>query len=317
MATFKIFKLTFTSPLHLSRGKMNTYESSDITLHSDTLKSAIYVAALQLDMKLWADDFMENMTISSAFPFDAKGCYLPMPLSYYPEVKTDERKAFKSVKFLTIKQFEAIAKGETTDVLDAERKANQPKIWERDTTQRVKINLEGDSEPFYVEKLYPEKGSGLYFMAQSESVDFTKLRAALRLLQDNGIGLQKGLGNGQFTFEEETLQIDLASNANAWLNLSLYRPIASELTDTMLKKSSYQFKKRGGWIASPAQEDNISLRKKAVLMFTEGSVFSFENIDNQAIVKGKVENIKPDTNQIEHPIWRDGKAIFLPITIAK
>ena len=44
---YQIAKLQFTSPLHLSKGKTTLDESLDV-LHSDTLKSALFVCALDL-----------------------------------------------------------------------------------------------------------------------------------------------------------------------------------------------------------------------------------------------------------------------------
>ena len=43
--SFDIIRLHFRQPLHLSRGKLNTYESSEHTLHSDTLQAALFVRA--------------------------------------------------------------------------------------------------------------------------------------------------------------------------------------------------------------------------------------------------------------------------------
>jgi CRISPR-associated protein Csm4 len=307
MATYTIYKLTFTAPLHLSRGKEDTYESSESTLHSDTLKSAIYVAALQLGMKDWADKFMQETRISSAFPFDEFGCYLPMPLSYHPNVKVEERKEFKKIKYLTIKQFEAISKGDLTSPL-IEGKAVQPDVWMRDITQRVKVNYEADSTPFYLEKLYPKEGAGLYFLVENEE-DKAKLDAAIKFLSETGIGLQRNLGNGRFEAKSDTLEI-ATTPSNAFMNLSLYHPANDkELSDDVLKNGTYQFKKRGGWLSSPELEDNLSLRKKGIMMFSEGSVFPFDNPND----KGCVKNVKPDTARISHEIWRDGKAIFLPV----
>jgi CRISPR-associated protein Csm4 len=310
MTPYTIYKLTFTAPLHLSRGKANTYESSDTMLHSDTLKAALYAAALQVGLQAWADVFMHETRLSSAFPFQGATLYLPMPLSYHPTIEAKDRKAFKAIKYLTIKQFEAVANQETITLLDAEGKAEQPTIWKRDTTQRVYINYEGDSEPFYLEKLYPVSvENGLYFMV-SDNTDFTTFEKVLNVLADNGIGLQRNLGNGRFKWQKETLSMNLPTQPTAYLNLSLYHPNQADLNDgQVLEKSVYQFKKRGGWVSSPEIEKNISLRKKAIMMFTEGSVFTFQGAEN----KGVVKDVRPDTAMISHEIWRDGKPIFLPI----
>ena len=44
---FDIIKMHFKSPLHLSKGKEDSYDSSNKILHSDTLQSAIFVCAIE------------------------------------------------------------------------------------------------------------------------------------------------------------------------------------------------------------------------------------------------------------------------------
>lgn len=320
-SSFKVYKLYFKTALHLSKGKNNSYESSDGVLHSDTLKSAIYVSLRQLfDDEQLMDTFMNDVTLSSAFPFVDKTenteFWLPRPLNYrHPneKVSPDLRKEYKKVNYVTIAQMSQILRGvHPSDLLDEKNKANQPKIWERSTTQRVKINYDDDSEPFYLEKMYPHnsQNSGLYFIVQGD-FQADAFDAALKLLADNGIGLQRSLGNGQFTFKKEEINIEIPDNAQSWVSLSLFRPTKDDVVD-ILEKSSYQFIKRGGWISSPEDDQFLSLRKQSIMMFTEGSVFAFDEIP----IKGVVENIRPVWNDEDlHPIYRDGKAIFLPLTI--
>ena len=69
--------------------------------------------------------------------------------------------------------------------------------------------------------------------------------------------------------------------------------------------------KRGGWLANPQEDKHRSLRKKSIYMFAEGSVFNVSETDLK--LQGKLVNLKPEgevfTNP--HPIWRDGRAIFV------
>jgi CRISPR-associated protein Csm4 len=316
--SFKVIKLYFKSSLHLSKGKNGSYESSEGVLHSDTLKSALYVSLRQLysDEALFKT-FMDNVVLSSAFPFvdkgDTAGYWLPRPLTYrHPEEKEkpELRKEYKKVNHVTISQMAQILRGEHPTDLLKEGKAHQPNIWKRDTTQRVKINYDDDSEPFYLEKMYPhdKAHSGLYFIIQDNGFDTSKLKAALKLLGDNGIGLQRGLGNGQFSFNEDSFEMDMPQG-QSWISLSLFRPQKEDIVP-VLDKSNYQFIKRGGWISSPEDEQFLSIRKKSIMMFTEGSVFAF----GEKPVSGIVENIRPVWNDDDlHPIYRDGKAIFLPM----
>ena len=80
-----------------------------------------------------------------------------------------------------------------------------------------------------------------------------------------------------------------------------------------LEQSSYQLIKRGGWVASPTNIDAVLHRKRSVYMFTEGSVFK-----SDSPLIGKVTDLQPalweeHADMIPHPVWRDGRAIFLPL----
>jgi CRISPR-associated protein Csm4 len=315
--SFDIYKLYFRTPLHISKGKLNTYESSDDRLHSDTLKSALFVCLLQLYGETEANVFMDSVKLSSAFPFDDKHYWLPRPLSFsFAQLETpDNRKALKKIQYFTLGQYAEILRGGLPTLeYDANQKANQPNIWIREVTQRVKINYDDDSEPFYLEKLYPaQKNAGLFFIFTGD-YDKDKLNAAVRLLGDNGIGLQKGLGNGQFEAVSTTISLQLPKDASSWVSLSLYRPENKAEIENGLEQSHYQFLKRGGWIASPQFDEHLSVRKQAVMMFTEGSVFEFETTNQPYLIKGIKENVRPIWNDERlHDVHRDGKAIFLPI----
>lgn len=317
--SFEIIRLHFRQPLHLSRGKLNTYESSEHTLHSDTLQAALYVCALQLYDQKTADEFKEKVRISSAFPWtEAHGYWMPKPISLHLDDDPDTRKEMKKIKYLQKKNFEQALRGETPptdDLLEnkgGEQKAIQPKIWQNDTTQRVVIDrINTASTPFYLEKLYPEgwhRDCGLYVLVKNEGFD--KLKSLFRLLGDNGIGLQRSLGNGTFqpVFPEEKLSIKLPQNYSAWVNLSLFRPEnEANLGKIQLEHSQYQLLKRGGWLASPEDTGHMSLRKKSVLMFSEGSVLAF---GDDASCEGGFSDLKPFGG---HPVWRDGRGIFLPM----
>lgn len=336
--TFQTFRLSFRTPLHLSRGKSDTYESSATVLHSDKLKSALYVTAIQLfgsppdseipmlkgevegEVKHIANIILKNLRLSSAFPYTKEGYWLPRPFSSTFKSETPQnKKELKSIQYLTVKQFETVAKGqEPTDLFDANDKARKPEVWEHETTQRVKINYGADSTPFYLEKLHAKKDTQLYFIAQLEgNVDedfWTKFKAVLHLLGDNGMGLQRGLGNGQFSFKEDILELDLPATNAAWMALSLYHPLNQDEVKSVLENSYYQFTKRGGWISVPEDENHLSLRKKSVLFFTEGSVFPFEAQHQSFLCKGDAAiDLRPDYDGFTHPIWRDGRAIFLPL----
>lgn len=321
--TFQVYKLIFNSPLHISKGKINSYESSNSVIHSDTLKAAFFVCAKMLFDEGIAKKLHDKILFSSAFPFDkikegeeSKIRYwLPRPLGYqFPDETAENRKAYKKVQFLEVAQYSKLLNGETPLLMKKDNgEFHQPEIWKKDVTQRVKISHNGDSDPFYLEKLYPVTDKGVYFIYHTEGGDLTaeehsQFDASMRLLGDNGIGLQRGLGNGQFSIEKGSFLIQLPQNATQWVSLSLYRPESKEQIEGIIKKSVYQFVKRGGWLNAPESDEHLTIRKRSVMMFTEGSIFSF----GEKPIEGKIEDLKPDY-PIGHSVWRDGRGFFLPI----
>jgi CRISPR type III-A-associated RAMP protein Csm4 len=322
----QLVRLRFRQPLHLSRGKLGTYESSDHILHSDTVQASLFVCALQLYDESTALDFQQKVAISSAFPFDEHGEWLPRPLNLRLDENPDTRKDLKKIRFFKKVHFEKVLRGEkleAQELLDQKGSAVQPKIWQDDMTQRVLIDrLNASSVPFYLEKLYPKNwhaDRGLYVLIKNDGFDQQKLKSLFRLLGDNGIGLQRNLGNG--TFDIENLEIEefkfdreLPATASAWVNLSLYRPDKEkkEVEKIKLEQSHYQLLKRGGWLSSPEKTGHMRLRKKSVLMFSEGSVLAFGDGVEGGFVRGKIEETQP-REDVLHPVFRDGRGIFLPM----
>ena len=64
------------------------------------------------------------------------------------------------------------------------------------------------------------------------------------------------------------------------------------------------------------QESPRWLRKNAIYGFLPGSMFSKE-ANSPCVPIGKIVDLKPDMGEEspEHPVWRNGKAIMLPINI--
>jgi CRISPR-associated protein Csm4 len=173
--------------------------------------------------------------------------------------------------------------------------------------------------PFYLDKLYFNDEGGLYFMVHGagDKKLRQRLEAALRLLGENGIGLQRGLGNGQFEHEWATLELDLPAQATAAACLSLYCPTWEEWSPLNLEQSAYNFVKRGGWI-SAADPEYIRLRKRSVHMLVEGSAMPFAHA-GAVILKGNgMIDLTPKTIEPPLPdgmkVWRDGTGVFLPIS---
>ena len=344
----------FKGGLHLSLGKEDNYDRTQSMLHSDTLKSAIAVCALQLGLSEGGDDlkkFMESFCISSAYPMatvkDKNQYFFPKPnvtqrlsvkLDKQPEVTnskcpekiaTDEKKA-KKVAYVEKSLFEKLLVKEQTITSEHIKGgkfafATEPDIdpdfelFKTQADQHVTIPRDGasDSTPYFMDKLYFNEGCGMFFLTDAEGKRLKHLISCIRLLADNGIGTDRTTGHGQFEFDEskdtEPITLNLPENATYQLSLSLYCPEQAEI-EGQLNQSYYDLIKRGGFIASPANDNHLSVRKKTVYMFVEGSLFP--NTSNR---KGKIVDLKPDDVKgqlaIEHSIWRDGTGIFLPFVM--
>jgi len=348
MPSFTVLKLrNFKGGLHFSRGKADNYDKSQTLLHSDTLKSAIFVSALALygEEKI-NKAFLEDFKISSAYPFyhspskDEPYYFYPKPmvkLPFHIAHANNLSKSIKKIRYIEQSLFKEIlsAKEEEIEleennffngefvsrasIKDTLKKDGCEDIFKSQSYQHVSISrdMSGDSNPYYVDRLYFHPNAGLFFLLDCENdVIRQRVYSALRLLADNGLGTDKNTGHGHFEFDpkkdvEEVSFLDF-SDAKHHMNLSLYLPRdKAEISD--IEQSDYALEKRGGFIASPQNSNHLTIRKRAVYMFTEGSIFPKK--DKQ----GMIANLKPNTAKLPedlkelHNIWRDGRAIFLPL----
>lgn len=337
--TLSTFHLRFRSPLHLSKGKEDDYGESEEVLHADTLKSALFVCARRLFGEAVIHSFFERFRVSSAYPFLGGERFFPKPsvrLQGFSAAveETKQAKKHKKIAYLGQVYFEDLIthRQRTLDPahLSADGRfiSDHPDVqalgagWHllrSEVQQRVSIPLDHaeDPTPYYVDRLFFRKGAGLWFaFVPTDPTDAeigTWVRAALRLLGDEGIGTDRSVGNGQFDFDPATdagtLTLHTPDQPTHQLLLSLWCPRRAELSEEFLLASSYGLLKRGGYLASPENPAHLTYRKKSVYMFNEGSVFP-----HGPILSGKIENLKPDAPEVTQPVWRDGLALTIPIT---
>jgi CRISPR type III-A-associated RAMP protein Csm4 len=131
----------------------------------------------------------------------------------------------------------------------------------------------------------------------------------LSYLADSGIGTDRTVGMGQFSFSFDTFSIDLPEKTSHSFNLSLFCPENhGQLKELIDNNSKYDLIKRGGWIGEPYN----TFRKKSIYMFREGSVFKTNDL-----TAGKTVDLKPEKTpaKIDHPVYRVGKSLFMPVLI--
>ena len=354
---FTLVKLHFTSPLHLGCGKPDLYDHSESTLHSDTIKSAIFSTALLFDNNL-DEKFFNSFQVSSAYPFFGERMFFPVPclpgdvlrkrFRIHNESGTgssmtayDRGKMTGKVAYIEKDLFEQFINGETIDIYVWEEKKENNKqqlikgfllkdsidvddfcISKNEVQQRVYVSRMSEvlvsdqekpkyTEPYYVDKIYFSENAGLFFLLDAEEDKIELIQKALELLQDFGLGTDRNIGNGQFIVYYYELDLKVPEDADLQTNLSLFVPASEEIEKLKQlpdidKSMFYSLVERGGYISNFIDKDWGTLMKNPVTMFGEGSIFP--NIP----LEGETVRVTPG-KKMPHEVWRDGKAIFIPL----
>jgi CRISPR type III-A-associated RAMP protein Csm4 len=324
-----VIRLNINTPLHISniRGDYNTTEH---ILHSDTLHAAIMQTWAVLGKSEWILAEPEYC-FSSLFPFSTVNgkmvYFFKKPYQYCMganenmlEGEPGVAKKFKKVQYFDKEHFELAinakynATPECVKGVYLTKQNIDPDFISPYVTPRIRWhrNEEEDTEIFYMERLYFREGSGLYFIVQADDLWKGRILTALNLLSENGLGTDRAIGNGRFTFQEDVIELEIPKDASHCLNLSLFCPQDANQVEGMLGDScGYDFFQRGGWIGEP----HNTYRKKSIYMFTEGSVFTkpVEGVKSM----GKSVDLRPDATpvNVEHPVYRVGKSLFIPIKV--
>jgi len=337
MATFNIYKLHFISPLHIS-DRRDDYGKSLRFLHSDTIYAALTDCLVKIGEKIPNNGDL-GFTISSLFPYYQESeekepiYFLPMPFqTHMPELKdVAMAKKVKKVQWVDSDLYSIILQG-----INIFENSGQyvEKIQESYLTEKtLPFNIDGSKEfmisevfqrvkkedrtgqedawPFYIDRITFKDASGLFFIVIG---DTTLLDKAIKLLALEGIGTDKNVGFGFFKYEKSTIEINIPTDAEHQVSLSLLIPETQEQLKMLLDsdKVAYDFERRGGWITG------TTLRKDAIYGFLPGSVLSFKGDSKGKGCIGRIVNLQPYKEGkplTTYPIWRNGKSIMLPIVL--
>lgn len=330
--TFKVFKLHFTTPLHISNEK-DDYGISLKSIESDTMYAAITATLDKLGEKIPANGDL-GCCISSLFPFYQRDkdsdavLFFPKPLKQ-PLINIPDstlRKLVKKISWMDKEYFEKHINGTSINVEEDTKNIagefllkdksilpNNGKFISSQVDIHARVDRKGeDTRPYYMDRLYFKDYSGLYFLAEGDTALIEK---ALDLLQHEGIGTDRNVGNGTFEYTIENVTLQLPTDNKHIMSLSAFIPESKEQLDEMIKDidAAYNFKRRGGWITTPPFN---KLRKNYIYAFTASSVFKSTN--NSIHTAGCIVDLNPEISFTEsplHPIWRCGKSIFIPFKL--
>ena len=337
IATYKIYKLHFTSPLHIA-DRHEDESNSMKTIQSDTLYAAL-TSCLAKTGAAMPEDGDLGFTISSLFPYFQRGkdgnpiYFLPMPMQaslseladvsmakkvkriqwidseLYTNVLTGDRLFDCSDKYIPYIQESYLTKRALPEDTNGSKEFVMSEV-----SQRVTLNSrtgDEDAKPYYVDKVIFRYESGLYFIAEG---DTELLEKALNLLAIEGVGTDRNVGFGFFEYTSDSLCLNIPEDADHQIALSLLIPESKEQLGELLASDNvaYDFTRRGGWITT---YPFTTLRKNAIYGFLPGSVFFKTNEPSHII--GKIVDLRPEIGELtpDHPIWRCGKSIMVPIKL--
>ena len=280
------------APFHIGI-KEGALEKTMHYIPSDTLFGAICNAYRLLYGKEELENLLKEFAdsppflISSAFPYSIDINFFPMPkfinLSRYVERR--DIKKFKKIVYMSRKVLDSLTQNNLKIHLKKENiiqgiflvsdeeknkldEAGIETVWSEHEIPRVTIDRKTNSSNiYYFGEVEYNKNCGMYFLMDFINNGYKdKIKAAINLLGDEGIGGDRSYGKGLFRAEYGTFSWSI--NSGAFITMSLYLPEEGEIE--MVKKGHYEIVRRGGWVYSV---DEKGTRKKFIRMISEGSTF--------------------------------------------
>ncbi|AEH51252.1 type III-A CRISPR-associated RAMP protein Csm4 [Pseudothermotoga thermarum] len=309
-------KLKLNSPFHLGR-KEKTHGSVDTISHSDTLFSGI----MNCHSLLYGDErttklvqaFLEGQPpfrISSTMPYinDIFFVFKPLGMNLKIYAPDEEEKKLKKAKYIPEENLLNGFKGSFTTVGELfVKKEDADKLTPFAIPQeRVRVSLDRTSSAsnvYYFPTYSYHKNSGLWFYIEilDESVE-KEIFAAIKLLGDEGLGGDRSIGLGFFELATAPVPMDLPfaqhDETQLYTTLSLVNPRKGEAE----KFRYYDIVNRSGYLYSKGDQ---GIKRKAVRMFIEGSVFEGEAF-------GRAVDVTPPSFK-EHPALRYGLTFPVPL----
>jgi len=312
-------RLRFTAPLHIAARGVG-YERVGWIVNSDTLCSAILTVWSYLDAGA-AREYAQAppFRLSSAFPYLGKTEFYPKPLGAGAvDCPPGLEKKYGQVRFIAGEVFEKLLQGESVPFAPGQTRQNgrfwfgtpqagddEPILTEIETGRVVIDRVTQQGMNYYVSQLHFAEDAGLFFWVRFPRPEVRgEFFQVLRLLGEEGLGLDRNCGKGQFSLDEERVvdaELPGPGAAQRFLTLSLYHPRREEINAGITRASAYDLVQREGYISG------YPYRRRSLTMFSEGSVFSGDPGKDYGDCR---EVLNPDFPQsaITYPVYRYGYA---------
>ncbi len=344
MKTWAVYKLKFRDGFHVSSGGFGM-EKADTQIRSDTLLGAIVFQAVRVfkNRELGVDS--NNVSVSSTFPYfgtgEATEFFLPRPLGWTPSgLPERHRKTFQKMRYLSHRWLQRLVATEPSAPTSwfparseselrlvhgcwfSEQVKEPPRVFMK-MEDRPHVSLDRISRApnvFSISEVRFHPDAGLFFIAKfSDEQTQLKFEAILEFLSDTGIGADRTVGKGIFTFESvsdfptcfcPTADNPLWEQGKTQLLLSLYHPTSEEQIHLNFRRSQYDIETRRGWATTPS---GMTLRKAALRLLREGSVLYYEKAEP---LKGSWQTVLEEgTVNLTHPVQRNVQALTIPIPL--
>jgi CRISPR/Cas system CSM-associated protein Csm4 (group 5 of RAMP superfamily) len=305
----------------------------DRVFHSDSLYSAVTQAMSRLGwLEEWLDATARSeaapaVRFSSLFPFLGDVQFVSPPRTLWPPAPSPKVR-WRDAKFVPLSVVTALVTDQPLDDsawhLDGASECLLPKDGPYRTgpfrsalrTSAAVDRLRMDAvEVHSTACLEFVDGAGMWAVVGIGDESWAdRVKAALRLVADSGLGGEKSLGWGRSAdpeFVDGVLpDIVLASRQAegeepGWWLLSLFSPGREDAVDW--QRGSYSIVTRGGRIDSPVRSGDL---KKQLRMVEEGSV-----VAAPAPPRGAAPDVAPEG--FPHPVFRWGVPLAIPVPLRR
>lgn len=300
---YVMYKLTFPNGIHIGNGKLS---SADITIHSDTIFSAMCIEMLNIGGEEALHNFMDmaknnQLVISDAFPYISDKIYIPKPMCRVDGKNRDIslKKEFKKLEYIPYDKFVDYLSG---NINPAEINSEYSTLGSRGLYQKVALKYDKDNELYSVGTYNFNQNCGLYMIIGFEN-NCETVEKIMMSLRYSGIGGKRSAGYGRFEYEKSAVPFAdiLSCDSERYMTLSSCMAADNELERT-LEGASYKLIKRSGFVQSQTYSD-MPMKKRDFYMFSAGSVFKEKFLGDifDVSINGK------------HPVYKYAKPMLLGI----
>ena len=327
------YHLKFKTSVHIGIEAIGQ-EKIESTIRSDTLWGAV----ISKWLLLYDDDPDELCSnspfkVSSCFPLIGGTRFFPVPVGALDELMNKAAskeagfepsvKTIKKIRYLAEPLFKKLIKGEGLSLANLapdivypyEAPETYKSVVFAKEMQRPRVRTDqlsggvGKNSFFYCSDQFFAEDSGIFFLAEfSDSDSKNKFEASLALLGDSGIGADRSVGRGFFSFSSHEVDFGAGFVQRAML-LSLCIPSKEDAKNGLLTdlKTSYTLIRRFG----AAGINGVNrFRRPDTWMFGEGSLFP-------DILEGSIRKViaASEEMKIPHNVYRYGKAFCISVGI--